>query len=378
MESIDTQSDLAMIDNIEFEEKVDIETLVLMAEPTKVPRIEFADKENELLVGSIHEERKNFDLKMEENIFDLFEELDKEKSEISMIDFSRRRSLKIKQFVERIRKYDTLTNQMASKVVSFNKKIVEITEEHKITMSLNAKTMNTIVKIHEKALDEKTNELAQIKQELQSVNVTIKELLQKIQELETNNNVCLERNDEVKPFLCKYCHESFVQVHEVREHIKIHESILEDTDDITFKNHDKEVNTNAPVNTVKKRKLMKTHKKHRHEQKNEGGKQIESESTSGEKSPEKFNKVKHGYPCQVCGVSFTRKPALKTHIETIHEGKRPHKCTFCEESFSVKSNMTRHINSVHMTNKPLPFSCKNCIKGFKRSDHLKIHEESCE
>ena len=114
-----------------------------MAEPTKVPRIEFADKENELLVGSIHEERKNFDLKMEENIFDLFEELDKEKSEISMIDFSRRRSLKIKQFVERIRKFDTVTNQMFSKVVSLNKKILSsfkimiISIIHQLTLFLS-------------------------------------------------------------------------------------------------------------------------------------------------------------------------------------------------------------------------------------------------
>ena len=105
MESIDTQSDLAMIDNIEFEEKVDIETLVLMAEPTKVPRIEFADDNNELLVRRIHEERRNFDLNMEENIFNLFEELDMEKSENPLMDFSQRRSLKIRQFVESIRKY---------------------------------------------------------------------------------------------------------------------------------------------------------------------------------------------------------------------------------------------------------------------------------
>ena len=106
--------------------------------------------------------------------------------------------------------------------------------------------------------------------------------------------------------------------------------------------------------------------------------QIESENLSNKKSPEKLNKVKQGYPCQLCGVSFTRKPALKKHIQTIHEGKIPHKCILCGQSFNVKSNMTRHINSVHVTDKHLPFSCMNCKKGFKRSDHLKIHEESCE
>ena len=225
MESFDTQSDLSMIDNIEFEEKVDIETLVLNAEPRKIPKIELADNDKLENARSIDEERNHFKLKMEENILKLYEELDKEKSENPMMDFGLRRSLKIRQFVERINTYDFIDDH----IVSLKEKIVEITEEHKISMSLNAKTINTIVKNHEKALDDKTNELAQIKQELQSVNVTNQKLLQKIQELETNNdtfvkNVYLERNDEVKPFSCKYCDESFVQVHEVKEHIKIHDT----------------------------------------------------------------------------------------------------------------------------------------------------------
>jgi len=49
MENFDALSDLTMIDNIEFEEKVDIGTLVLTTEPLKIPKIEFTDNENELL-----------------------------------------------------------------------------------------------------------------------------------------------------------------------------------------------------------------------------------------------------------------------------------------------------------------------------------------
>ena len=44
-----------------------------------------------------------------------------------------------------------------------------------------------------------------------------------VQELENNLS---ERNQEVKPFSCKFCDKSFAQVHEVKEHIKIHASIL--------------------------------------------------------------------------------------------------------------------------------------------------------
>ena len=60
MESFDAQSDLTMIDNIEFEEKADIETLVLTAEPTKIPKIELADNDKLGNTRSIDEKRNHF------------------------------------------------------------------------------------------------------------------------------------------------------------------------------------------------------------------------------------------------------------------------------------------------------------------------------
>ena len=239
MESIDTQSDLAMIDNIEFEEKVDIKKIVLIAEPTKIPKREFSDNENELIenASSIREERNNSSLNMEANILKLYEELDKEKYENRVMDFSLRRSLKIRQFVKRMKECDILdsqipelkkaNNQMSTENTTLKARISEMTEEFKTILLLNAKNTNTIIKMHEKSLDDKTNELTDIKKELQSVKKTNHELLQKIRELDTNKNT-FENNVpfEVKPFLCKYCDESFVQIHEVKEHIKIHESIL--------------------------------------------------------------------------------------------------------------------------------------------------------
>ena len=110
---------------------------------------------------------------------------------------------------------------------------MEVTEEHKTTMLLNSKTMNSIVKMNEKAqeaLEDKSTELINIKQELQSFKVTNQELLQKIQNMNKNtfaNNDSLERNHEVKPFSCKYCDKSFHQVHEVKKHIETHTSVSE-------------------------------------------------------------------------------------------------------------------------------------------------------
>ena len=125
---------------------------------------------------------------MEEAISELYEELDKEKCKNPMMDLSQIRSLKIRQFTETIGKYD---NPMLREIASLKAKLVEVTEEHKSSMTLNAKTVNSLIKMHEKtqeALEVKTNELAKIKQELQSVNITNQELLQKNQELKMNKN----------------------------------------------------------------------------------------------------------------------------------------------------------------------------------------------
>ena len=96
-----------MLENIEFEEKVDIDDLVLPSEPMKLAEIEIKqepveEKEQIAAFESDHDKGKKFKLKMEENILKLYEELDKEKYENSPTDIiNQRRSLKIKQFVEK-------------------------------------------------------------------------------------------------------------------------------------------------------------------------------------------------------------------------------------------------------------------------------------
>ena len=55
---------------------------------------------------------------------------------------------------------------MLQEIDSLKAKLVEVTEEHKVSLTLNSKTVNSLVTMHEKtqeALDEKTNELAHIK-----------------------------------------------------------------------------------------------------------------------------------------------------------------------------------------------------------------------
>ena len=229
---------------------------------------------------------REFKQKMEGDIWKLFEELDKEKSEKSPLDFSLSKSLKIKKFVNEIAELDPgqTRYQISKENVALKTKIVKIREDDKIAMSLNAKThekalndntnqlVNTkrqpkikpivekiaqldpgqisyqmsreifsletkIVKItedhkiamsqsaktHQKALNDYKNELAIIKQELQSAKVTNQELLQKNEEFGMNKNAfastdSLEKDVEIKPFSCKNCDKSLSEALDNSDH----------------------------------------------------------------------------------------------------------------------------------------------------------------
>ena len=87
----------------------------------------------------INDGKNFFKLKMKKGILKLCQELDKEKSENPMMDISQTKALKIRQFIETIGEYDEYGNQKLQDIVSLKAKIVEVTEEHKIAMSLNAK-----------------------------------------------------------------------------------------------------------------------------------------------------------------------------------------------------------------------------------------------
>ena len=221
MENLDLQTNLEMMENTIFEEKVDIDDVVLPTKPTELEEIEINDFKKEPLeeeeqIAAFESDRnvgKNFQLEMEENILRMYEELDKERSENSMMDFSIKRSLKIRQFVE-------------------------------------------------KAFYHKTNELNNIKEELQRIMVANQELLRKVQALEMNNNIfeinaLFEKNLETKPFSCKSCGKAFFQIHEVKEHVKIHNSISEIED---FRNQPKSLKTQVEKLEVnlKSKKLKKS------------------------------------------------------------------------------------------------------------------------
>ena len=200
--------DLAMFQNIEFEEKVikqeplDNQVLSSKLENIEIHKIKQESLGNQIRPSKriklenneIHNIKKEtleeenhhapfesdldvareFKQKMEGDIWKLFEELEKEKSENSPLNFSLKKSLKIKKFVKIIAELDPgqTRYQISKENAALKTKIVKIREDHEIAMSLNAKT-------HEKALSDNTNQLVNTKLELK-----IKPIVEEIAQLD--------------------------------------------------------------------------------------------------------------------------------------------------------------------------------------------------
>ena len=137
-------------------------------------------------------------IKMEEQILELYGkllELDKEKAEAPMMDLSKRRAPILSQFIATIRKNDeSEDNPLLQEIASLKAKIVKLTEGHESDMKHNvflAQTVSGLIKQQantQKALDDKTNQLADIGKELESVNDTCEGLLQEMEELKISRN----------------------------------------------------------------------------------------------------------------------------------------------------------------------------------------------
>ena len=87
-----------------------------------------------------------------------------------------------------------------------------------------------------------------------------------------------------------------------------------------------------------------------------------------------INSVHKGvtYSCPDCDYTFTNKPSLQNHINSVHKGVI-FPCEECEHTFSHKSSLQTHIKSVH---KGVSFQCQNCESTFTRKDHIQRHIKS--
>ena len=75
--------------------------------------------------------------------------------------------------------------------------------------------------------------------------------------------------------------------------------------------------------------------------------------------------------CPTCSKAFTRKNGLNQHIALVHEGKRPHKCDICNANLYSKRSLRTHTHA-HLKQE-IPQKCKFCGAIFSNDEALKAH-----
>ncbi|XP_017858071.1 PREDICTED: transcription factor Ouib [Drosophila arizonae] len=79
------------------------------------------------------------------------------------------------------------------------------------------------------------------------------------------------------------------------------------------------------------------------------------------------------YPCQYCGQTFADHSGRIQHERNRHTNYRPYKCTKCEKEFAVSNKLKRHMLS-HSGVRSFP--CEICKVSFLRRPHLTAHYRS--
>ena len=94
---------------------VDIDDLVPPSRPSKMGKMEILYVKEEPFeenrctgFESVHDKKKQYKLKIEDTILKMYEELDRKKYENPIMDFSKRRSLRIREVVDQL-EYADLT-----------------------------------------------------------------------------------------------------------------------------------------------------------------------------------------------------------------------------------------------------------------------------
>jgi hypothetical protein len=427
MESTEMQSNFALVNNIKFEDKIDIEDLVLPPKPTGTPIMEKIDIKEEPLdidIIAVHErtkqsgfagirfENEDFPSNMENQISKLFEELDQLRVEkvkqlfekyhkvnqygdmnrttVEMLENNleekKTELSKLKQEFESNRSEFEITNQqISSENTSLKAKMVEITEEHKVALFLNSKTMKSIVKMHEKSLEDKDIELKRVSEELQIVKVTNLELSKRIQQLDIPCNQVSGKKKSSHSDLTldgkKVLQKSKQSLNKQQKYGNQNDGrnkkiISDQTQETKFiqKSHNYE-----KLNDFKKETLqeIKTFTPHEHSKnptiKDHVVNVHEEEIANNLPDTKLHQKTKKGkLNCSQCAFSCTKFPSrLKRHISAVHENIRPLGCEVCGKTFRDTTGLNVHVDSVH--NKIRKFHCIICDNRFSSKQKLNIH-----
>ena len=73
--------------------------------------------------------------------------------------------------------------------------------------------------------------------------------------------------------------------------------------------------------------------------------------------------------CDTCGKSCQSHSAMKLHIATVHEGKKPYQCTECDRKFGSSGNLNTHLRKKHQQ-----FDLSK-LRSVPKTSILPVHEK---
>ena len=202
--------------------------------------------------------------------------------------------------------------------------------------------MSSIVKIHEKSLEDKTNEFNKIKQELYTKNVELKEEIKRFTEnrknITKNNSSQTSEKSEIAPL-------------QASAEVSLESSEILPENDNDFRNQ-------SDKGSKKKKSLEMDH--------------------LSAKRP-KINKTEPSnskFFCNICQHQFNKRNNFNRHKTRKHgTHEKNFECNECNTKFTTKEYLKRHTAGVHGG---LKFKCKTCNLELKSSNglkyHLKIHD----
>ena len=438
MENTELQSTFELIDNIEFEEKVDIEDLVLPSEPTDILKAETKEIKEEPLEQSnnntmpihaiksdisnmetidikeepleqisnnmsIHEikrikfdpgnrdKKKVFQSDMENEIIKLFDEFDMK----NLPGYDQVRLRKLRQLVE---KYQTITQEV-------------------------------VFKLHEKTLEVKTNELEKTKEELQMARSTNLTLSKRIQELQMAKNQVSGQKDNSKPGLKSFDKQEVlvnsqepcnVNIHPVEsvqvseQQVQVSEPKVPKVKDVLTSFHiaaqdgnletcEAFINRVTDINTRDKdfekkvkvlscdscdynSKIKSNFKRHMATCKHRGEKRkLDAPSPQKEEKVAKFTIVilpnkKKGknkeFVCDYCDHKCFYKCNMEQHVKSVHEGIKPKESEACQICHKTFSDAQglRRHAGVHQVEKNEQLECDICKRKYNGKNSLSQHK----
>ena len=149
-----------------------------------------------------------------------------------------------------------------------------------------------------------------------------------------NKNLNMKVHDDLKPFKCNFCLNSYSSMSSLKEHMKIHGDLKVFTCDVCFMDFFEESSL---------AKHYKTHKKDK------------------------------TFACPICNKTFDKKTSLVQH-QLVHSDTKYFKCSCCTEPrfFKTQSGLSYHIAS-HYEPK---FCCSLCDYKSCAKHNLTRHEKT--